>query len=304
MACEKEASNVLSSGKMEDVLYDYHIAQAMIDKLGYEDREKMAQAYVDAVFEKHHITEAEFDSSLIYYNRHAEELNEIYKSLKERLDDDNNQISLATGNEVMAVYSANGDTANIWNGAKLMVLRCKEGLNYETFTFNADSSFHRKDKFLLLCNTNIISENNSGPDNYVNLGLTVTYKDGTSTSSTMRSTTSRDMQMTVNAFEDKDISKVSGFFYYNGNKTLRNIAFISNIGLVRMRTVKEAPKAEDNDSTGIDSLNMFAPTKHQQHLSPEEMRKKNQSDTHIKIKAAPDVRTPNSTFTRRRPARR
>jgi len=305
IACEEDRpSNILSQGKMEDVLYDYHLAQAMIDQLDIEEREKMAQAYIDAVYEKYDITEAEFDSSLVYYNRNAKELNEIYANLRERYEDYNRELSLATGNDVMTAYSQNGDTANIWSGAKLVMLKNKEGLNYSSFTFNSDSSFHRKDKFLLICNTILISETNNSSDSYVNIGLTITYKDGKTTASTIRTSSTREMQLNVASNDDKDIQSVSGYFYYNTDCESRNLAFVSNIGLVRMRTVVETPKTIETDSISVDStatkpeLNI----KHER-LTPEQIRKQNQSENHIKIKAAPDVRTPNSDFRRRKTAR-
>ena len=52
MACDDRPKDVLSRGKMEDVLYDYHIMQGIIDELPSEEREAKAQDYINAVFEK------------------------------------------------------------------------------------------------------------------------------------------------------------------------------------------------------------------------------------------------------------
>jgi len=304
IACEEDPSNILSQGKMEDVLYDYHLAQAMIEQLDVQDREKNAQAYIDAVFEKHNITEAEFDSSLVYYNRNANDLKEIYASLQQRYEDYNRELALATGNDVMTVYSQNGDTANIWNGTKLIMLKDKEGLNYSSFTFNSDSSFHRKDKFLLVCSSILVDESNINSENYVNIGLTITYKDGKTTASTIRTSSSREMQLNITANEDKDIKSISGYFYYKGKSDTRNIAFVSNIGLIRMRTEIESPKEIPSDTISADSASTTTVTNiKQEHLTPEQIRKQNQSGSHIDIKAAPDVRTPNSDFRRRKSTR-
>ena len=57
-SCEQRPDYVLSKSKMKQVLYDYHLAQAMIDRFGADDPEKTRQ-YIDAVFANNGITEAE-----------------------------------------------------------------------------------------------------------------------------------------------------------------------------------------------------------------------------------------------------
>ena len=47
-ACDDRPDMVISQSHMEDVLYDYHIAQAMISHLTH-DRDSLAQSYIDAV---------------------------------------------------------------------------------------------------------------------------------------------------------------------------------------------------------------------------------------------------------------
>lgn len=300
-ACEDSRPlDILSMGKMEDVLYDYHIAQSMIEQLPYEQREKLSQAYVDAVFEKHSITETEFDSSLVWYNRHATDLVKIYNNLQGRFEEDNQKLSLTTGNEVMAVMSQNGDTTNIWSGAKMFVLRSKAGINRECFSFDADSSFRKQDHFMLICQPNIICENADDHDNYINIGLTVMYKDGESSGSSLRAMSKGETRINVYAKEGKEIASVNGYFYYKGKDDLRNLAVVSGIGLIRMHTIEEERKVEKLDSITHDSLPVVQPQKVRQHLSPEEMRRQNQSEEKIKIKAAPEVRTPNSYGPRRR----
>src|SRR5574344_706727 len=111
VACENRPKGVLSTGKMEDVLYDYHIMQG--------------------------ITEDEFESSVIYYNRHAKELHGIYENIKKRYTAINEEIQLVNGNnDMVAIYATGGDTTNLWSSAKLLILRNKELQNRESFTIH------------------------------------------------------------------------------------------------------------------------------------------------------------------------
>ena len=84
---------VLSKGKMTDILYDYHLALAMAHMDDNGDKGQ-SLAYREAVLRKHDVTSAEFDSSMVYYMRHTELLEDVYKDLTDRY---NNEITAMGG---------------------------------------------------------------------------------------------------------------------------------------------------------------------------------------------------------------
>ena len=301
MACDDRPKDVLSRGKMEDVLYDYHIMQGIIDELPSEEREAKAQEYINAVFEKHGITEVQFDSSIVYYNRHTKDLHKIYSNLKERYSTVNDEIQLVNGNnDMMAVFATGGDTTNLWNSAKLLVLRNKDLLNRESFTIQADTSFRRQDQFILTLNPLFIRENQGDYDIQLHVGLSILYASGKHAGMTRMLNTSGIQQLTLQTSPDEDIKTITGFFYYRGKKTTRNLCLIDNISLVRMHQ-KEPEQPVQTDSVKTDSLATDTLNKPiERRLSPEELRQMNKSNEHINIQRAPSVRTPNSIGPRRR----
>ena len=286
---------------MEDVLYDYHIMQGIIDELPSEEREAKAQDYINAVFEKHGITEAQFDSSIVYYNRHTKDLHKIYSNLKERYSTVNDEIQLVNGNnDMMAVFATGGDTTNLWNSAKLLALRNKDLLNRESFTIQADTSFRRQDQFILTLNPLFIRENQGDYDIQLHVGLSILYASGKHAGMTRMLNTSGIQQLTLQTSPDEDIKTITGFFYYRGKKTTRNLCLIDNISLVRMHQ-KEPEQPVQTDSVKTDSLATDTLNKPiERRLSPEELRQMNKSNEHINIQRAPSVRTPNSIGPRRR----
>ncbi len=301
MSCDDRPKDVLSRGKMEDVLYDYHIMQGIIDELPSEEREAKAQDYINAVFEKHGITEAQFDSSIVYYNRHTKDLHKIYSNLKERYSTVNDEIQLVNGNnDMMAVFATGGDTTNLWNSAKLLALRNKDLLNRESFTIQADTSFRRQDQFILTLNPLFIRENQGDYDIQLHVGLSILYASGKHAGMTRMLNTSGIQQLTLQTSPDEDIKTITGFFYYRGKKTTRNLCLIDNISLVRMHQ-KEPEQPVQTDSVKTDSLATDTLNKPiERRLSPEELRQMNKSNEHINIQRAPSVRTPNSIGPRRR----
>ena len=69
---------IISPGDMEDILYDYHLARAMSNYVVNNDsREFNETMYFQAMLKKHDVTEAEFDSSLVYYYSRADQFAEI-----------------------------------------------------------------------------------------------------------------------------------------------------------------------------------------------------------------------------------
>lgn len=70
---------ILRSGQMRDVLIDLHKADGMIQvsPLGRKDSEAKTIYYAQ-VLQKHGITQAQFDSSIVWYTAHPQLFNKIY----------------------------------------------------------------------------------------------------------------------------------------------------------------------------------------------------------------------------------
>ncbi|MBO4443395.1 MAG: DUF4296 domain-containing protein [Bacteroidaceae bacterium] len=147
-SCKVERpSDVLSPKKMETVLYDYHLAQVMCNDLNGQDRYKR-ELYMNYVYEKHHVTRAQVDSSLVWYARYPKDLSAIYEHLDKRVD-----AEIARLNEKRAEAKryepkpVEGDTADVWYERHLVLLSTSVLNNILTFTIPADSNFHARDNF-------------------------------------------------------------------------------------------------------------------------------------------------------------
>ena len=80
---------VLSNRQMRNVLYDLHRADAAIQVAGYSYlNDQEVAGYYKNVLDKHGITQAEFDSSLVWYTDNPQIFNKIYPKVLERLEAD------------------------------------------------------------------------------------------------------------------------------------------------------------------------------------------------------------------------
>lgn len=139
-ACSSRPDGVMRQGKMEDVLYDYHIARAVELNEGKPDSERDV-TYEEAVFKKHGITAAQFYASLEYYQRHADKLAKIYANLDERFSGERTAKANAADNAAEAEGAE-----NIWPGPRFFVLSPAAANRY-TFDIAAPKELKARDRF-------------------------------------------------------------------------------------------------------------------------------------------------------------
>jgi len=87
-ACTNRPSNVLSEQKMEAVLFELYQLEAAINENRYlfaNDSTRKAQS-LKSVFDKHKISEAKFDTSLVWYNANLNKYLKINEKLNKRYE--------------------------------------------------------------------------------------------------------------------------------------------------------------------------------------------------------------------------
>lgn len=146
-ACKGGDKPNISSGKMEELLYDYTLADGICQEQHPGDS-AFLKAYREAIFKKHDVTEAEFDSSLKWYMRHPDEMYDIYDAISKKIEEKQEALTGEHhGGFYEEVYATTGDTANIWKDSPYLVLSNVAGKNLYRFSIPVDTAFHMYDKF-------------------------------------------------------------------------------------------------------------------------------------------------------------
>ena len=253
-------SGVLSKGKMTDILYDYHLALAMAHMDDNGDKGQ-SLAYREAVLRKHDVTSAEFDSSMVYYMRHTELLEDVYKDLTDRY---NNEITAMGGSAKeggeFANLSATGDTANVWNLAASMVFMPVKPFNSTSFNIKVDSTFHKGDRLMLDFDAQFIYQD--GMRNGVAM-LAVQFGNDSIAQRTIMIQSSQHYSVELSDADSLGIKSVKGYFMLmnddNGtgvsSQTTLKLMFLEHIKLIRMHPLKPvAAPAGSAASASSDSL--------------------------------------------------
>lgn len=253
-------SGVLSKGKMTDILYDYHLALAMAHMDDNGDKGQ-SLAYREAVLRKHDVTSAEFDSSMVYYMRHTELLEDVYKDLTDRY---NNEITAMGGSAKeggeFANLSATGDTANVWNLATSMVFMPVKPFNSTSFNIKVDSTFHKGDRLMLDFDAQFIYQD--GMRNGVAM-LAVQFGNDSIAQRTIMIQSTQHYSVELSDDDSLGIKSVKGYFMLmnddNGtgvsSQTTLKLMFLEHIKLIRMHPLKPvAAPAGSASSASSDSL--------------------------------------------------
>ena len=253
VACKPTVpSEYIQPGDMEDILYDYHLALAMSRQKGGREVDFNRSLYFQSVLKKHGVTEAEFDSSLVYYYSHVYRLKDIYSEVNQRLSDEATSLGVAVGDiNRYSQYSTTGDTANIWNQqTDLLLVPCPTMNRYE-FTVKVDSSFKKGDSFMFQFMSEYIWQSGSK-----DLTVCIVCKyEGDSIIQTVNHVSSAGTaQVRIPANRKNKLTDMRGFIYLNdGNDdgNGRKMLFISQIQLIRFhdKTAENEEITNDESST-------------------------------------------------------
>ncbi len=221
----KYPSNILQPDELENFLYDYHIAQAMGNDVKPGDSYKR-QLYIDYVYRKHHVTHAEFDSTLVWYTRHAEELSKIYSNLNKRIEKEKS--SIVVNDHADQALTASGDTVNIWMNKRLYLLSSSEYTNKISFSLKTDSSYHKRDIFKWTGNF-IFLPTYLHSDQQAYMAFRIKYDNDSIAAETREIRTLGENSIFIVADSVQTIKDINGYIYYQGN----NKMLVSNIRLMR-----------------------------------------------------------------------
>lgn len=265
-------SQIIQPGKMGDILYDYHLASGMAQISGNDSVNTIK--YRAGVLKKYGYTSVQFDSSMVYYMRHTEELKHIYEDLSKRLGDE----AIALGASANAVnrfgsVTATGDTANVWNGESAMVLTPQKPFNLNSFSMAADSTFHKGDNMILDFDTQFIFQDGMRDGVVV---LAVKFGNDSIATQNMHISSASHFSLSIRDDKKLGIKEVRGFFMLNksqdpgDNATTLKLMIISNIKLYRLhqskvnananRTNSDSIKTSSNDSAKSNSGKPMPPS--------------------------------------------
>lgn len=252
---------VIQPDEMEDILFDYYLSQALAAHVAQDKRATFEKnAYYHAVLKKHGVTEAQFDSSLVYYYTHAEDFNDIYKNVVRRMEGEAMSMGASVGSAVIDDYTdENGDTLNIWTESTSTILMPIPMYNRFDFTIECDSTYVLGDSFEMSFFTTFVYQ--SGTKDGI-LYIIIHYEGDSLTTFQKRLNSTGTNTLHIDANDKVKPRLIKGFIYLsrgNDDSETTKLLFIDNIRLLRYHPLEPIIIKEDSinaDSLAVDSLAM------------------------------------------------
>ena len=253
-------SNYIQPGDMEDILYDYYVSQGMASvpeqKTGTEDYRR--DLFFNAVLKKHRVTRAEFDSSLVYYYTRADKFVDICHNVQDRLSEEALDLGTSEGEvERYTTQSLTGDTANVWEGNRSLMLIPYTPYNRIQFTQKADTSYHKGDSYMLSFMSDFLYQ---GGIKEALVYLALKYENDSIVSKVTHFSASGDTKLRIDACDLK-VKELMGYFYLgegNEKNTDLKLLFLTDIQLIRFHKQKSDKSVSSASETQkVDSMKII-----------------------------------------------
>lgn len=197
--------NVIQPEVMENMLYDYHLSLGMA--ITSQNTEKEAQK--NYIFKKYNITQADFDSSMVWYTRESKKLMAIYENLDKKFKREYAHIErlLESREEANSRASISGDTVDIWRKGDIHWFT-KTPLNRQLlFEIKADTTFHERDAFLWDINYHFFTEGS------ILMGMNVVYENDSIAGMTQLIDESGPQSIYLHTDSTYKVKELNGFIY-------------------------------------------------------------------------------------------
>ena len=220
---------------MEDLIYDYHLAQGIASQQdGNQDYNR--ELTFELVLKKHGLTQAQFDSSLVYYYTRADRFQEIYKHVQERLDTEAEKYGAATNDVRITANSLSGDTTDVWKGNRALMLINDRPYHLYQFSQKADTSYRAGDSFMMSLNSTWLMQQGN---RQASIYLAITYENDSTVKQYSTISTSGPTTLRVPYCKER-VKEIKGFMMCgmrpnNDNSSNLCLLFMNDIQLIRFR---------------------------------------------------------------------
>ncbi len=147
-SCKEIPEGVIKPDKMEEILYDMHIAESVVEEDPTKFRDKDRKREILAgVYAENNITKAQFDTSIVYYSKNLETYLKIYEKVSKRLGVKKDSLVEELHAYELSLLSPVGDSVDVWKLDPQFILGDLD-IYTKRFVLMGDSNYRANDKLV------------------------------------------------------------------------------------------------------------------------------------------------------------
>lgn len=226
-SCSKAPKGILTEKEMQRVQADMLIADAMLG-VNYKDyaNDTAKVALYESVFQKHNITQAKYDSSLVWYGKNLD----IYMKVYERIASDlGKQIHDLGDIQAEVTPTTKNDSVDIWPRRSFMTFYPKSVFNGVIFDIKPDKNFPSGSSFVLGMRVWGLPE---GMESYPEIRINAEQRD-TTIRATQTITKDGYYQTVVRTLATRQVRRVYGSIWMNNADSVYHKIYIDSLDLMR-----------------------------------------------------------------------
>lgn len=143
-ACRKVPGDIVQPEDMSQYLADIYVAESAVE-MNYSEYsdDSVRQALKQAILERHHLTQQQVDTSMMWYGAHIDRYIKVYERTEEILKEClANASAIGTANASTVVA---GDSVNVWNGASGFAIGRTSPTSVVSFDLERDQNWDKGD---------------------------------------------------------------------------------------------------------------------------------------------------------------
>ncbi|MCI5560339.1 MAG: DUF4296 domain-containing protein [Phocaeicola sp.] len=248
IACTKpQPKGVLEHSQMVQVMYEYQLNHALRIETGESVLENK-EAYWKYIYEKYGIREADFDSSMVWYTRHNEQLNEVYKDVYKRLQGELQTLERKGGKRIAEQKELSGDSIDIWQEGELLLFPMVGTEKYR-FSIVADTTYHALDTFVLEGNIHLLGKKKIAMNAV--LGLQLTFQNDSIQGKTLHLTGEGRFSLPLITTQDSPLRMLHGFLYFPNPQDQTQV-LLHKVKLMRYHSKQSSLQNEINAESSVE----------------------------------------------------
>ncbi len=254
LSCGKTPSGVLSQNEMADLIVDLQLADAYIDThISEFETDSSKMVIKQSIFNKHGITQQDYDSSLVWYAHNMEDYIKAYDKAVHKLQKRFDKMSKDMGSEPQdmeapgnhptgapsrnahpaaprglnkhqLVRDTRADSTDIWQGKRSYMLAQGAKRGFITFDIAPDANKRPGDRYQLAYKLN-------RGGNEFKVSLNVDYIDGSTHQITRGTNSDGWVMIDIQSDTARQVRRIYGYVSYNMKRG--HTAYVDSLSLMR-----------------------------------------------------------------------